>query len=452
MAADIEIVIGAKDQATPVINNVSKSADSNSKVLSEVGNRAKLAGTSVEGLTSAMSRNASSTENASEKATQFGLASKVSVGSVGAYAEVLKSTFTVGMQVGQMFGELIFDTKRWEEELRQATVTAGDLEQRVKKVAAIRFADQKQDIELIRDPTEKVNAYKQVIGQIDAETAGLQNRIASMRKELSEAEKEEQGNILQVFGVEFDSRVTTIPKEIEKTQKEIVELSEKRLEIERQISERTLNNEALKEQNALADRSESYIETLKKELELQKALASARGQLPADAPAPRLTGEQQTFGHAEQGKAAQALEKMPLPAASPALKLTGEQQAKIEVTTQQQTFGQADRVQATQLLTSIELLKTEGQQLQQIEKENARLEQQKVQASERIAAAKQSELDKLEMERVLLERGKAAAQAFALEKKGIDAGTAEKISVEAQRHRGKTHQGTFLSAVALDAV
>ena len=37
------------------------------------------------------------------------------------------------------------------------------------------------------------------------------------------------------------------------------------------------------------------------------------------------------------------------------------------------------------------------------------------------------------MERVLLERGKAAAQAFALEKKGIDAGTAEKIAVESQR-------------------
>jgi len=183
MSEAVEILIKADDKASAKFANVAanaeKAAQKSGNAFKEMGGRAK-ATTEFVGTLANLTGNsqvgalAGILAQATEKASAFSEVAKA--GGAGALAfklGLVGLAATAGGIVGKAIGDLIFQTAKFERSMVKAKDAAKDLDSQIKTLQDRAFANQREDIELIRDPEAKRAAYNQLLADLnrDIQTA-----------------------------------------------------------------------------------------------------------------------------------------------------------------------------------------------------------------------------------------------------------------------------------------
>jgi hypothetical protein len=324
--------------------------------------------------------------NLSEKSEQFAEAGKKGgAGALAFKAGLVAAVAAIAVSAGKFLGDWIFETKRWAEELENAKNKARELEQQAASMRDMRFADTTADIELIRDPEQKQQAYEKLLADLKKNVSGVSSQVKSSEKAVKE-----WAEAWQITG-DRKGFAEQAQLQLDQDKERLEQLKEQQQQIERLLGVEK-ERAAIQVENAKLDASENYVESLREQLRLLKA-----------------TGDEQRNIQAEQAGAVGS-----------------------------------DVGEASMLLAEIDRVNQLKEQEKLLADERKKAAEEQLNAQKKIEELKSSELAKLEEERVALERGKEAAHAFRLEKQGLAKADAERIAMmqaelEKERER-KTQQ------------
>ena len=392
MSEAVEILIKADDQASQKFATVAANMDKagqkagntfkkmggQAKVTLEfVGNLANMTGNSqIESLASMLAK-------VTDKASKYSTVAKAAGGGSLAFKLGLVGlAATAGFMVGKVLGDLIFQTAKFEREMKNAKEEAKELDEQVKKLQSTIFSNQMGDIELIRDPEAKRAAHKKLLADLnrDIQTAG--DVVGKSKREVEEwAEAWKITGNQKQFEQDAIAQLA-IDKERLKT------LKEQRDEIIKIVGARATEVAEIKAGNEAKDESEAFLKTLRDEVELLKA--------------------------------------------------TREEQIKIEAA--RNTVAE-DRGEAESLLKDRDALKKKIETEKELEDTKRKTAEEAEQARQKTIddAAKEKQLvtdliaseeERLELQRIELELGKEAAKVQALVNQGVDKETALRLAAE----------------------
>jgi hypothetical protein len=446
VSESVDILIKAEDMATPVVAKSAKSVDALDESIKRIkasGEQAKKSteffGTIANVLGgSEIGSFASQIAGVTEKTSQFAEVQKL--GGAGAFAfkaGLVAAVGAIAFQVGNALGNMIFQTERWTKKLEEATNKAKELAAEVLTIEVGKFADDKEDIELIRDPEGKKAAYKDLLTSLSENVKAVENRLVTARKKTKEWD-----DAWQITG-DRKAFAEQAKADVLEDEKRLKTLKDQALEIRKLTNGRAEENKALAEKNALQDKSDEYLKGLREEVQLlqaskeeQAAILAARNAygvgavleaqdlllekeriaLEAEAAKQREADNQKAIQEQESIAKASASYVQSLRDQLALLKATDDQKAAIQAG--QKAVG-GDVGVAAELLKEIELIKTVTNFEKMAQEERNRIQTEEETAAKRLADLKQSELDKLEEERILLTKGAEAAQAFRLVKEGL---------------------------------
>lgn len=317
----VEILIEADDKASGALAEVRKEAEKATaaavKGFKETGGQAKASTELVGTLANALG----GTEIGSYASQIAGLTDKVAAfsevakaGATGALAikgALVGITAVAAFKIGEAIGNAVFQTDKWKKELEEARIQAEKLDEALLKATARRGSQTLEEISLIRDPDEQVAATKQALEQIENEIIGKQRQITE------KLAGEEDFNTAW-FGSPEDRAKA---KDTSAEQAHLDLLKEQRDTLRETISERKASVEAQKALNAAQDKSDSYLQTLREQVELlaaktdaeRNAIEAARNTTDGDeAEAKRLLAERDALTAKAEAEKAAAEEKKKL--------------------------------------------------------------------------------------------------------------------------------------------
>jgi hypothetical protein len=383
MSESVDILIKAEDLATPVIAKSAKAVDgldAGLKRIKESGGQAKksadfariiansLGGTEIGGYIAQMGE-------AVEKTSQFAEVQKVGgVGALAFKAGLVGLVGTLSFGVGKAIGDQIAGTQKYADALKAAAERAKELDAAIAKSAATRIADTKEDIELIRDPEQKKAAYADLLTNLQKDMAGVEQSIRKGQKANDDFAK--SWNYLGNDIALNDAAKAKVQADKER----LAVMREQQFELQRMLSDRTKDNELLKKQNELQDKSEAYVDTLRQQLAVLKATNDEKAAVVAG----------------------------------------------------QNTVGD-DTGEATRILKEIDAINAKAEAEKIAADELKKIEREKENNAKRLVALKENELTKLAEEKILLEQGREAANRFALEKQGLAKADAAAIAREREQ-------------------
>lgn len=364
--------------ALEAVNEVPTKTGQNTKAMLQLGQTlASLTGNSdVAGFAGQMA-------NATDKVGKFADVSKAG----GAGATALKLGLIgivagVAFSFGKVLADWIWNTKEFERSMRDAKEEAAALEQQIKEFAQTRMSNAKEDIELIRDPEAKREAYKKLLSDLEKDIDSVGARAAKSKREA-----DEWADAWQITGnrKQYAEDAATQAR-IDKEQVET--LKRQAGEIRKIIGVRAEQVALLKAENAAKDKSESYITGLKEELEYLQATRDEQIKIEAARNATK----------SDRGEAERLLkERDAIEAKIAAEKELAETQRR----------AREDEARAAQ--QAIDDAERETQRLKDLE---------------------QSIQERIELRRIELTQGKEAARVQELINQGIDAATAKKLAAQ----------------------
>ena len=195
MSESVEILIKAEDLATPVIAKSAKAVDgldANLKRIKTSGEQAKKSTEFFKTIAnsfagSEIGKYAQQLGELTEKTSQF--SEEQRLGGAGAVAfklGVVAAVGAVAVTVGSAFGSMIFQTERWTRKLAEANEEAKRIGVNVQKRQGLIFADEKADIELIKNPQAKRQAYEELVTSLDKNLEGVSKQVRQSAKEVEE--------------------------------------------------------------------------------------------------------------------------------------------------------------------------------------------------------------------------------------------------------------------------
>ena len=427
MSESVNIIIDADDLASAKVAAAAKNVEGNIKAIKASGEQAKKSteffGTIANALGgSELGQFASQLGQITEKTSQFAEVQKLGgAGALAFKAGLIGAVGVIAFQVGSALGNVIFQTEKWTEKLKEASDKAKELATNAASIRQTEFAERREDIEIFQDPKQKQEAYKQLLGELNRDLAGVEGQSRASKKAA-----EEWAAAWQITG-DRQGFAAQAKQQAETDAERVKALQAQRTEIEKILSPRTEENRLLRERQELDKQAEANVAKLKEEIDVLngkvKVLSTEEAQLIRKRD---LLKEQKQKETTSDVFIKQLREEVAL------LKVKKEDLAAAEAASKTATPGQANV--ATALLQERDAL------IQKRELEKTALAQ-KEQEAKRIADLKQTELDKLAEEQVLLTRGKEAAHAFALEKQGLSKADAANIAAQqAQNDQLKAKQ------------
>lgn len=390
-----KVIIDAEDLASKKIADAARNVERSVKNIKDVGGKAKASTEFIGTLATALGGSeiggyAGQLAQMTDRISQFSEVSKAGkAGALAFKAGLAAVVATVAFQFGKAIGDAVFGTAKLTREFERTKEAARELNDELAKSRDRGFENQKEDIELIRDPKEKRAAQEALFKQ-------LENDVQGITQQLKESQKtaDEWADAWQITG-DRKAFAEEAQKQVELDKQRLAQAKAFRDELRGELSERTRINEEIRAANEAAKkaeeaekasiaRSDTYLESLRKQLGMLKA--------------------------AEQGKAA----------------LFGE-------TAAQNTFGDAAKYEAEQLLAQIEAMKEAAATQKAIDDAKEKAAQKAIDDAKRIEDIKQREIDRLKEQRIELEKGKEAARAFNLEQQGLDKATAAQLAKEQTR-------------------
>lgn len=394
-----KVIIDAEDLASKKIAEAARNVERNIKSIKDVGGKAKASTEFIGTLATSLGGSeigsyAGQLGQLTERISQFSEVSKA--GGAGALAFKAGLVGVVGVlsfQVGKAIGDAVFGTKRWKLEIEEATEAAKKLSSEVERAAGTRFSSEMKSIDLLGDPEEAKKATQELLAQLDKDIEAKAKSLEAYRKKVQDVEL--QWTPLTTIGKTIHEQNKLQVQEAEKLKdifkEQALELRKKLVEDERSLQlkeQEAAAAERLKKEQAEAaaiqakvDRSDSYLESLSKEIGMLEAARAGKEALFAE-------------------------------------------------TAGQNVFGDQAQFEAEQMLKQIEMLKEQAAAQKALDDERERAARKAEDDAKRVEDIKQRELDRLKEQRILLEQGKEAAKAFALEQQGLDKATAERLAKE----------------------
>jgi len=371
----VKILIEAEDLASAKIAQASQKIEQNVKNIKSVGDKAKKSTEflgSIAGLLggSEIAGFASQFAGLTEKVSQFSEVSKAGgAGALAFKAGLVAAAGAIAFSIGNAIGNAIFQVEKWNKEIEKATERANELKQAIASVNQLRFDDKTVDIELIRDPEEKKAAYKDLLAELKTNLVGVEQQSKK-----SEKAAKEWGEAWQITG-DRKGFAKMAEEEAKNDRERLKALQEQTKEVERILGIETERAAKQKE-----NKSKDFIDSLREQLALEKAIGDQRFELEA-----------------------------------------------------QKTAVGADVGVAADLLKQIEAQK----QLVEADKKAAQEKEQKIKEEEanrkRIIDLIANENTKNQERLVLLNKGTEAAKVFSLVQQGVAQTEAERLAAESER-------------------
>lgn len=211
-----------------------------------------------------------------EKVSQFSEVSKV--GGAGAMAFKAGLVGLVGVlsfQLGKALGDIIFQTKKWEEELAKATQKQRELSAEIQKTRLADFGLEIEELQAIGDETERNLALREKLKSVTDETGRVQANVQALQ-----AIVDENAEWSWQFG---QRKLNSIQKEEElKQAKESLAILEQEREVlQEMFSDRKGDIAARQKANEIAAGSDAYLASLRDELALLRMDADERRKAEA---------------------------------------------------------------------------------------------------------------------------------------------------------------------------
>jgi hypothetical protein len=375
----VKILIEADDLASAKIAQASQKIEQNVKQIKDVGDKTKKSTEflgSIAGLLggSEIASFAGQFAGLTDKVSQFSEVSKTGgAGAMAFKAGLVAAAGAIAFSVGNAIGNAIFQVDKWNKEIEKATERANELKQAMASVNQVRFNDATSDIELIRDPEEKKAAYQAMLADLKKNLVGVEQQSQQSQKAAKEwAEAWQITGNRKEYAKQAEQQVKDDKERLKALQDQAREV-ERILGIE---AERA----AKQKENQQIEASENYIQSLRDQLALEKAIGDEKFKLEA----------QKTAFGADVGVAADLLKQLDA----------------------QKQLAEADRKAA----------------------------QEKEQAAEKERAARQRVIDLITNENmknqerlVLLNKGTEAAKVFSLVQQGVSETEAARLAAESER-------------------
>jgi len=194
MSEGVEILISADDQASAKFAQVAKAAENNVKQIKEVGGKAKASTEFVGQLAGAFGNS----QIAGFAGQLAGLTEKV-----GAFAEVSKAggagalLFKAGLagaagilafNVGKALGDVVFETKRWADELENAKNKMADLDKQMLTLQGRKFG-QRRELVAAADGENREEVIKAEIQALNVQLMQEQQSLDNANAQLETAKK-----------------------------------------------------------------------------------------------------------------------------------------------------------------------------------------------------------------------------------------------------------------------
>ena len=195
MSESVDILIKAEDLATPVIKQSAKAVDgldAGLKRIKESGGQAKksadfariiansLGGSELGSFIGQMGE-------AAQKTSEFAQVQKAgAAGALAFKAGLVGLVASISFGVGQAIGNAIFQTEKYAKELELAIAKSKELTSEVVRFSNIRLGENREDVELIRDPEGKKAKYAELLQGTVKEIEGLEETLRQNRKTVAE--------------------------------------------------------------------------------------------------------------------------------------------------------------------------------------------------------------------------------------------------------------------------
>lgn len=269
-----KVIIDAEDLASKKIDEAARNVERNIKSIKDVGGKAKASTEFIGTLATALGGSelgsyAGQLAQLTDRVSQFSEVSKA--GTAGALAFKLGLVAAVGaiaFKVGEAFGSVIFDTKRMAREFDRAKEAAAELNAELGRSRDQQFSNQKEDIELIRDPEEKRAAQEALFKQLD-------NNVQGITRQLKDSQKaaDEWADAWQITG-DRKAYAEEAQKQVEIDKQRLEQAKAQRDELRRELSDRKRINDQIRADNEAAAQAERQA-ALDKEAAI-KAVEDAR--------------------------------------------------------------------------------------------------------------------------------------------------------------------------------
>jgi len=254
--ASAKVIIDAEDLASKKIAEAARNVEQSVKNIKDVGGKAKASTEFIGTLATALGGSelgsyAGQLAQLTDRVSQFSEVSKA--GTAGAMAFKLGLVAAVGaiaFKVGEAFGNVIFETKKMTREFERAKEAASELNNELARSRGQAFANEKEDIELIRDPEEKRAAQEALFKQLDSNVQGI-------TRQLKESEKaaDEWADAWQITG-NRKAYAEEAQKQVEIDKQRLSQAKEFRDELRRELSDRKAINDQIRADNEAAAQAE----------------------------------------------------------------------------------------------------------------------------------------------------------------------------------------------------
>jgi hypothetical protein len=384
----VKILIEAEDKASAQVANASKNIEQAVKGVKETGQRAKgsieFVGVMAGQLGGGQLQTAAQGVAAiTEKVGQFSEVMKAGSTAAGFFqAGIMALVGAMSFNLGQSIGEAIFGVRDLNKELEDLTAQYQQQAEAMKQTASIKFGEQMEDLTLIKDPKKQ------------------QNEAAALFKAI----EQQRDNAIKSAAA-YDTQAQKILDTENKYLGKMGALSEADQDRANQLiltanNQRTLVGEL---DNELAQLSKMYgprakmIEQIKQQQKAEEE-AAAKKKAIDDSALSSLRSINYQYIELTKGQEAARREQL-------------KDQGMSDI--------QIDRILFAERALGVEK-KLADQKRKAEEAEQSRLQ--------KVADLRESELERLQEQKILLEQGEKAAHIFRLTQQGLDRDTAEAIA------------------------
>jgi hypothetical protein len=418
MSEAVEILIKADDQASATMAVVATNAQNAGK---KTGNAFQDSGKNVKATSDLFAQLANMSGNSqlaglantvsgiTEKVGQFSQVSKAGkLGAIGFKLGLMGLAATAGFAVGKVLADIVWQTEKFERAMAKAKETAAELDDQLKKSNATIAASAREDIELIRNPEEKQAAYRTLFDQLNKQIS-----MSSQLVKVNEQTVEDWANAWQVTGNRKQYALDA-QEELKVAKENLANLKEQRDAVQKLSGARAVENAAIKEANALKNKSESYIANLRLEVEYLKATREEQIKLDAL----RNTTDE------DRGEAERLLKERDA--------IKAKQEAEREAAAETKKL-QEDAIQAAEKAAE-DAEKARQKAQEDREKEAEQIAENARREVERVQDIIKAERERLELQKIEKEQGKEAAAAQQLMNQGVDEATAKQLAAQQAAH------------------
>lgn len=270
--ASAKVIIDAEDLASKKMADAARNVERSIKSIKDTGRNAKASTEFVGTLANSLGgtelgRYAGQLAQLTDRVSQFSEVSRAGgAGALAFKAGLAAAVGVIAFQVGKAFGDVIFQTEKMTREFQRAKDAAAELNAEISRSVGQQFANDKEDIELIRDPEKKRAAQEALLKT-------LENNVQGITAQLKESTKaaDEWADAWQITG-DRKAYAEDAKKQVEIDKQRLAQAKAQRDEIRAELSDRKAINDQIRADNAAAERAEQEAIRAKEKAE-QEALA-----------------------------------------------------------------------------------------------------------------------------------------------------------------------------------